>query len=225
MNNNNHTGMSALGLERARQHLAAPLPIRQRSLPDIFRLAPMAPEGGGANNGTALPSSPFYQPGNKALFLSISCESNETNTSSPLRLHSIPELHDMYNNGSNNDGLLLEQRRGSSAGYDDGVNNNAMEEYTDSEDDMDSDQGFLPSSLNDLLTTGERQRRQSRQDDMLFEPRFQQYPMAMMPSPSSGSMSDEKSEGLGFSFELTRSASSKSFSFTLAPINGQKPVS
>ncbi|KAF9201045.1 hypothetical protein BGZ59_002942 [Podila verticillata] len=80
-----------------------------------------------------------------------------------------------------------------------------MEEYSDSEDDMDSDQGFLPSSLNDLLTTGERQRRQSRQDDVLFEPRFQH--MAMMPSPLSGSMSDEKSEGLGFSFELTRSAS------------------
>ncbi|KAF8942223.1 hypothetical protein BGZ52_012746, partial [Haplosporangium bisporale] len=183
-NNNINMGMTSLGLDRARQHLAAPLPIRQRSLPDIFRLTPMAHEGG-ANNGSALPSSPFYQPGNKALFLSISCESSETNASSPLRLHSIPELNDLYNTDSNdnnnNDGPLLERRRGSSAGYDDGGNSNAMEEYSDSEDDMDSDQGFLPSSLNDLLTTGERQRRQSRQDDVLFEPRFQH--MAMMPSP------------------------------------------
>ncbi|KAF9386035.1 hypothetical protein CPB97_004175, partial [Podila verticillata] len=150
-NHNNHninTGMSSLGLDRARQHLAAPLPIRQRSLPDIFRLTPMAHEGG-ANNGSALPSSPFYQPGNKALFLSISCESSETNASSPLRLHSIPELHDLYNTDcdNNNDGPFLEQQRGSSAGYDDAGNNNAMEEYSDSEDDMDSDQGFLPSSL------------------------------------------------------------------------------
>ncbi|KAF9327587.1 hypothetical protein BG006_009119 [Podila minutissima] len=196
----NNIGMSSLGLERARQHLAAPLPIRQRSLPDIFRLAPLAPEGG--INGSALPSSPFYQPGNKALFLSISCESSETNASSPLRLHSIPELHDLYNDSNPN---LMERRRGSTVGggYDDGGQNN-MDGYSDSEDDMDSDQGFLPSSLNDLLTTGERQRRQSRQEDVIFETRL--HPM--MPSPLSESMPDEKSEnGLGLSFELTRSAS------------------
>ncbi|KAF9312738.1 hypothetical protein BG003_005988 [Podila horticola] len=190
--------MSSLGLERARQHLAAPLPIRQRSLPDIFRLAPMAPEGG---TGSALPPSPFYQPGNKALFLSISCEGSETNASSPLRLHSIPELHDLYNDSNSS---LTERRRGSTAGgYDDGGQSN-LDGYSDSEDDMDSDQGFLPSSLNDLLTTGERQRRQSRQEDVFFEPRL--HPM--MPSPSSGSMPDEKSEnGLGLSFKITRSAS------------------
>ncbi|KAG0095750.1 hypothetical protein BGZ93_005514 [Podila epicladia] len=196
----NNIGMSSLGLERARQHLAAPLPIRQRSLPDIFRLAPMAPDGGA--NGSALPSSPFYQPGNKALFLSISCESSETNASSPLRLHSIPELHDLYNDSNPS---LMERRRGSTAGggYDDGGQNN-MDGYSDSEDDMDSDQGFLPSSLNDLLTTGERQRRQSRQEDVFFETRL--HPM--MPSPLSESMPDEKLEnGLGLSFELTRSAS------------------
>ncbi|KAI7828697.1 hypothetical protein BC939DRAFT_47479 [Gamsiella multidivaricata] len=160
---------------RSRQHLAAPLPIRQRSLPDIFRLTPLSHEGG------ALPTSPFHQPGNKALFLSVSCEA-DTNSSSPLRLHSIPELHDLYNSQSG--GGETVRRRSSFAGYDNGMQEN---ELSDSDDDSSLDQGFLPASLNDLLTAHERQRRQSKQEDAEFRP-------ILLPSPASGSMRDDKDE-------------------------------
>ncbi|KAG0256362.1 hypothetical protein BG011_004592 [Mortierella polycephala] len=168
--------VSSAGLleHRMRQHLAAPLPIRQRSLPDIFRLTPLSHEG------SALPTSPFYQPGNKGLFLSVSCE-GDVHPPSPLRLHSIPELHDLYNNHGSADAM---QRRGSSAQYHSGMQE---DQYSDSDDDMGSDQGFLPSSLNDLLTTHERQRRQSRQDDV--EPRS-----GMLPSTASGSVRDDRDE-------------------------------
>ncbi|KAF8925093.1 hypothetical protein BGZ58_001148 [Dissophora ornata] len=166
---------------RVRQHLAAPLPIRQRSLPDIFRLTPLSQEGG------ALATSPFHQPGNKALFLSVSCE-GDTNPSTPLRLHSIPELHDLYNSqcGSSSIGGGGEtlRRRSSFAGHDHGIQ---QDDYSDSDDDGSLEQGFLPSSLNDLLTTHERQRRQSRQEDV--DPRS-----VMLPSPASGSLRDDKEE-------------------------------
>ncbi|KAI8360228.1 hypothetical protein B0O80DRAFT_198178 [Mortierella sp. GBAus27b] len=159
---------------RVRQHLAAPLPIRQRSLPDIFRLTPLSHEGG------ALPASPFYQPGNKALFLSVSCEGGETSPSSPLRLHSIPEQNSQH--GHHRDGDSV--RRRSFVGSDIGIGG---DDYTDSENEGSLDQGFLPSSLNDLLTTHERQCRQSRQEDV--EPRS-----TMLPSPVSGSLRDGKDE-------------------------------
>ncbi|KAF9189991.1 hypothetical protein BGZ51_009053 [Haplosporangium sp. Z 767] len=167
---------SSVGLleHKMRQHLAAPLPIRQRSLPDIFRLTPLSHEG------SALPTSPFYQPGNKGLFLSVSCE-GDVHPPSPSRLHPIPELHGLYNNHGSADAI---QRRGSSAQY---YNGTQEDQYSDSDDDLGSDQGFLPSSLNDLLTTHERQRRQSRQDDV--EPRS-----SMLPSPASGSVRDDKDE-------------------------------
>ncbi|GJJ77902.1 hypothetical protein EMPS_10261 [Entomortierella parvispora] len=185
-----------LGLleSRVRRHLAAPLPIRQRSLPDIFRLTPMAAEG----NGAALPSSPFYHAGNKALFLSVSCE-NEVNTSSPLRLHSIPELHDLYtSSGAHSQGEVADEttlrRRPSTIGFEDIVAEDE-DEYTDSEDDMGSDQGYLPASLNDLLTTGERQRRQSRQDDIQQGISMDTVRSStMLPSPSSGSLVEDKDE-------------------------------
>lgn len=195
-NTSGNGNVNPLGLleSRVRRHLAAPLPIRQRSLPDIFRLTPMA-----AESGVALPSSPFYHAGNKALFLSVSCE-NEVNPSSPLRLHSIPELHDLYNNsgasGQEESGVdeIKLRRRPSTIGFEDIVAEDE-DEYTDSDDDMGSDQGFLPASLNDLLTTGERQRRQSRQDDV------QQVigmdtarSTTMLPSPSSGSLAEDKDE-------------------------------
>ena len=186
-----------LGLleSRVRRHLAAPLPIRQRSLPDIFRLTPMAAEG----NGAVPPSSPFYHAGNKALFLSVSCE-NEVNTSSPLRLHSIPELHDLYNSSGANgqDEVGVDEnalrRRPSTIGFEDIVAEDE-DEYTDSEDDMGSDQGFLPASLNDLLTTGERQRRQSRQDDVQHGIGMDTARSStMLPSPSSGSLAEDKDD-------------------------------
>ncbi|KAG0017381.1 hypothetical protein BGZ80_008327 [Entomortierella chlamydospora] len=164
---------------RVRQHLAAPLPIRQRSLPDIFRLTPLSHDGG------AMPSSPFYQPGNKGLFLSVSCES-DTHPSSPSRLHSIPEFHDLcssYGAGSGNGEAL--QRRSSFAGC--GMQREDEDEYIDSDDDSSLDQGFLPSSLNDLLTTHERQRRQSRQEDVDLRSNT-------LPSPASGSLKDTKEE-------------------------------
>ncbi|KAG0069305.1 hypothetical protein BGZ89_003138 [Linnemannia elongata] len=185
-NINNNTPFNPLvSLEtRMRQHLAAPLPIRQRSLPDIFRLAPLSHEG------SALPTSPFYQPGNKGLFLSVSCES-DTNapSSSPLRLHSIPEIHGIYSNGGNttqmNGGSMM-QRRASAIEFTD----LHEDEFSDLDDDEDTgDQGILPSSLNDLLTTRERQRRQSRQDDI--EPRSSNN---MFPSPASGSLRDDKDD-------------------------------
>ncbi|KAF8933798.1 hypothetical protein BGZ47_010699 [Haplosporangium gracile] len=166
---------------RMRQHLAAPLPIRQRSLPDIFRLAPLSHEG------SALPTSPFYQPGNKGLFLSVSCES-DTNapSSSPLRLHSIPEIHGVCNNGNSTQGSggSLMQRRASAIEFTD----LHEDEFSDLDDEDTGDQGILPSSLNDLLTTRERQRRQSRQDDI--EPRSN----GMFPSPASGSLRDDKDD-------------------------------
>lgn len=185
-NTNSNTPFNPLGsLEsRMRQHLAAPLPIRQRSLPDIFRLAPLSHEG------SALPTSPFYQPGNKGLFLSVSCES-DTNapSSSPLRLHSIPEIHGAYNNSGNStqmNGGSLMQRRASAIEFTD----LHEDEFSDLDDDEDTgDQGILPSSLNDLLTTRERQRRQSRQDDI--EPRSTNN---MFPSPASGSLRDDKDD-------------------------------
>ncbi|KAF9951539.1 hypothetical protein BGZ72_006959 [Mortierella alpina] len=151
---------------RVRQHLAAPLPIRQRSLPDIFRLTPLSHDGP-SMGGT----SPFHQPGNKGLFLSVSSSENEVTPSSPLRLHSIPELHDLVVQDDNDDD-------------DDHHNDLDGDEFSDSEG---SDQGFLPSSLNDLLTTHERQRRQSRQDDV--DPRLN-----MLPSPASGSLRGDKDE-------------------------------
>ncbi|KAF9281348.1 hypothetical protein BGZ68_006706 [Mortierella alpina] len=138
-------------------------------------------------------TSPFHQPGNKGLFLSVSSSENETTPSSPLRLHSIPELHDLYNSHGqdNNHGHTSLPRRSSSAHFhsvipddDDDENDNDGDEFSDSED---SDQGFLPSSLNDLLTTHERQRRQSRQDDV--DPRLN-----MLPSPASGSLRGDKDE-------------------------------
>ncbi|KAF9133923.1 hypothetical protein BGX30_012107, partial [Mortierella sp. GBA39] len=206
-NINNNTPFSPLGpLEsRMRQHLAAPLPIRQRSLPDIFRLAPLSHEG------SALPTSPFYQPGNKGLFLSVSCES-DTNppSSSPLRLHSIPEIHGIYNNGGNNTQMNsgpLMQRRASAIEFTD----LHEDEFSDLDDDEDTgDQGILPSSLNDLLTTRERQRRQSRQDDI--EPRSSNN---MFPSPASGSLRDDKDDDeVRFAFSnhsLSTSGSSTQF--------------
>ncbi|KAG0292354.1 hypothetical protein BGZ97_005617 [Linnemannia gamsii] len=181
--NHNNTPFNPLGTleSRMRQHLAAPLPIRQRSLPDIFRLAPLSHEG------SALPTSPFYQPGNKGLFLSVSCES-DTNapSSSPLRLHSIPEIHGMYNNSNNNQvgGGSLMQRRASAVEFTD----LHEDEFSDLDDEDTADQGILPSSLNDLLTTRERQRRQSRQDDI--EPRSNN----IFPSPASGSLRDDKDD-------------------------------
>ncbi|KAF9939259.1 hypothetical protein BGZ67_009749 [Mortierella alpina] len=169
---------------RVRQHLAAPLPIRQRSLPDIFRLTPLSHDGA---------TSPFHQPGNKGLFLSVSSSENEAAPSSPLRLHSIPELHDLYNShGQNgNHGNTSLPRRSSSAHFhsviqddDDDENDNDGDDFSDSDD---SDQGFLPSSLNDLLTSHERQRRQSRQEDV--DPR-----LTMLPSPASVSLRGDKDE-------------------------------
>ncbi|KAK3842494.1 MAG: hypothetical protein J3R72DRAFT_443135 [Linnemannia gamsii] len=189
-NGNTFTPLSSLE-SRMRQHLAAPLPIRQRSLPDIFRLAPLSHEG------SALPTSPFYQPGNKGLFLSVSCES-DTNPSSPspLRLHSIPELHGLYNSNSNtttpNNGQAANlsassmQRRASAVEFHD----LHEDDFSDLDEDA-GEQGILPSSLNDLLTTRERQRRQSRQDDI--EPRLSSS-NNMFPSPASGSLRDEKDD-------------------------------
>ncbi|KAF9086883.1 hypothetical protein BGX29_001154 [Mortierella sp. GBA35] len=165
---------------RMRHHLEAPLPIRQRSLPDIFRLAPLSHEA------SALPTSPFYQPGNKGLFLSVSCES-DTNppSSSPLRLHSIPEIHGLYNNPA---GSSM-QCRASAVEF----SNMQEDEFSDLDEDA-GEQGILPSSLNDLLTTQERQRRQSRQDDI--EPRSN-----IFPSPASGSLRDDKDdEEIRFAF-------------------------
>ncbi|KAF9901084.1 hypothetical protein EC991_006549 [Linnemannia zychae] len=219
INSNNFTQLGSLE-SRMRQHLAAPLPIRQRSLPDIFRLAPLSHEG------SALPTSPFYQPGNKGLFLSVSCES-DTNppSSSPLRLHSIPELHGLYNsNGNastaaNNSGqtggmaALSMQRRASAIEFHD----LHEDEFSDLDGDA-GDQGILPSSLNDLLTTRERQRRQSRQDDI--EPRLSSLSSNnMFPSPASGSLHDEKDEDeIRFAFgnhSLSTSGSSQQFHQTV----------
>ncbi|KAF9366446.1 hypothetical protein BGX34_002721 [Mortierella sp. NVP85] len=153
---------------KVRQHLAAPLPIRQRSLPDIFLLTPLSHEAG------ALPASPFYQPGNKGLFLSVSCE-GETSPSSPHRLHPIPELNSQCEHHKGGEAM---RRRSNFSGHDNGTG----DDYSDSENE-----GFLPSSLNDLLTTHERQRRQSRNEDI--EPRS-----TMLPSPASGSLRDDRDE-------------------------------
>ncbi|KAF9134315.1 hypothetical protein BGW39_007484 [Mortierella sp. 14UC] len=194
--NSNGNAFTPLGsLEsRMRQHLAAPLPIRQRSLPDIFRQAPLSHEG------SALPTSPFYQPGNKGLFLSVSCES-DTNppSSSPLRLHSIPELHGLYNSNGNATTANNVGQAGSLTASAMQRRASAIEFYDLHEDefsDLDEDageQGILPSSLNDLLTTRERQRRQSRQDDI--EPRLSSLSSnSMFPSPASGSLRDEKDD-------------------------------
>lgn len=157
---------------RPRQHLEAPLPIRQRSLPDIFHLTPLAHEG-------PLPTSPFYQPGNKALFLSVTCEGENT-PSSPLRLHSIPEMNSQYTDYKGGEAM---RRRSTFSGNDNGFG----DDYADSENEGSLDQGFLPSSLNDLLTTHERQRRQSRQEDIEIR-------SMMPPSPASGSLRDDKDE-------------------------------
>ncbi|KAF9581814.1 hypothetical protein BGW38_001043 [Lunasporangiospora selenospora] len=207
--------MNPLGIleHRVRQHLAAPLPIRQRSLPDIFKSSQIYQEG------NAAPSSPFYHANSKALFLSVSCE-GEAHPPSPLRLHSIPEMHNLYtshggngsssgngsigglnntsnsvnsgsNSGSSSSNSDAIRRRDSSAGIVGIVGREGSmpltEDYSESDDDMSSDQGFLPSSLNDLLTTNERQRRQSRQDEI-------DQRIAVLPSPSSGSLQDEKEE-------------------------------
>ncbi|KAI1319303.1 hypothetical protein EDD11_004440 [Mortierella claussenii] len=190
---------------KVRQHLAAPLPIRQRSLPDIFRLTPLShdPSIGTATAaaGMALPTSPFYQPGNKGLFLSVSCEGGEgvspTSTSSPLRLHSIPELQDLYTSsqglGVGAAGGEAVRRRSSFAGQASDMLQPPQGEvdFSDSDDSSSLDQGFLPSSLNDLLTTHERQRRQSRQEDSFLEA-FRST--SMLPSPASGSLRGERDE-------------------------------
>ncbi|KAF8950613.1 hypothetical protein BGZ46_004413 [Entomortierella lignicola] len=165
---------------KVRQHLAAPLPIRQRSLPDIFRLTPLS------QDGNTVPTSPFYQPGNKGLFLSVSCES-EPQSSSPLRLHSIPELHDLYTSHGNGGNETL-HRRGSFADLGSELQRGDEDGYTESDDDISLDQGFLPSSLNDLLTTHERQRRQSRQEEDIDSQ------SNILPSPASESLQDDKED-------------------------------
>jgi hypothetical protein len=160
---------------KVRQHLAAPLPIRQRSLPDIFRDTPLSLEAGALPS----PASPFYQPGNKGLFLSVSCE-GETSPSSPLRLHSIPELNSQCKHHKGGEAM---RRRSNFSGHDNGTG----DDYSDSENEGSLDQGFLPSSLNDLLTTHERQRRQSRNEDIELR-------STMLPSPASGSLRDDRDE-------------------------------
>ncbi|KAG0297779.1 hypothetical protein BGZ98_000434 [Dissophora globulifera] len=211
--------VASIGLteSRMRQHLAAPLPIRQRSLPDIFRMTPLPHEG------STLPTSPFYQPGNKALFLSVSCES-DTSPSSPLRLHSIPELHSLYNSQGNGNSTIAAggnanntpvctvgpsggvtlTRRGSFAGNESGVLVIPGEDdYSDSDEDSSLDQGFLPSSLNDLLTTHERQRRQSRQEDSI-DLNISRPSTTILPSPALGSLyvdsSSNDEDEIRFSF-------------------------
>ncbi|KAF9160382.1 hypothetical protein DFQ26_005564 [Actinomortierella ambigua] len=87
---------------RSRQHLAAPLPIRQRSLPDIFRLGPCSgsfastsandTSGLGTNSTSTgqIPPPSFYPAGSKALLLGVHFD-HDGAQSSPIKLHSIPE--------------------------------------------------------------------------------------------------------------------------------------
>jgi hypothetical protein len=128
-------------------HLSAPINIsgqQRRSLPDIFHLGPINNNNSNNNNNNTVESfgtSPFHNPGSKSIFLPplsyVSDSGLLSPTSNPHHLHSIPELHDY----SHHEDTILD-------------------DYTTYEYEE-----FLPSSLTDLLTPTERERRRSRQEE------------------------------------------------------------
>ncbi|GBB98288.1 hypothetical protein RclHR1_03190020 [Rhizophagus clarus] len=132
-------------------HLTAPINIngqQRRSLPDIFHLGGPLNNNSSNNNhnnhnhnntAESFGTSPFHNPGSKSIFLPLSYVSDSgmlsPTANSHQHLHSIPELHDYS--------------------HDTVFDDFGAYEYEE----------FIPSSLNDLLTPTERERRRSRQEE------------------------------------------------------------
>ncbi|KAG0243719.1 hypothetical protein BGW41_001592 [Actinomortierella wolfii] len=208
---------------RARQHLAAPLPIRQRSLPDIFRLGPCSGSytstssgdlGGlavGSAGAAQMPSSsPFYPTGSKALFLGVTFDYDGTQ-SSPVKLHSIPERsHQQPGAAQPGQNQLQQQQqqlhqqctteRGIN-NYNSSLGNNtaflstnevALGDFgSDEEGDLKTDLGYLPSSLSELLNSGNRQSQQEAEESTTGV-----HSTNVLPSPAS-TLREEKDEEIG----------------------------
>ncbi|CAB4377336.1 unnamed protein product [Rhizophagus irregularis] len=153
----NHTAPRLRNINNSfsNDHLTAPINIngqQRRSLPDIFHLGgPMNHNNNNHNhnnnnhnnnnhNNTAesFGTSPFHNPNSKSIFLPLSYVSDSgllSPTANSHHLHSIPELHDYS--------------------HDTVFDDFGAYEYEE----------FIPSSLNDLLTPTERERRRSRQEE------------------------------------------------------------
>ncbi|RIA85623.1 hypothetical protein C1645_879166 [Glomus cerebriforme] len=156
----NHTAprLRNINTNFSNDHLSTPINItgqQRRSLPDIFHLGVSMNNNNNNNNhnsnsnhnntAESFGTSPFHTPGSKSIFLPLSYVSDSgmlSPTANPHQhLHSIPELHDY----SHHEDTVLDDF--------------GAYEYEE----------FIPSSLNDLLTPTERERRRSRQEELFSE--------------------------------------------------------
>ncbi|RUS14828.1 hypothetical protein BC937DRAFT_93265, partial [Endogone sp. FLAS-F59071] len=126
-------------------HLS-PLPIRQKPVPEMYKASP---------TGSDLSSSPFHNPSQpKSLFLPpMSYGSDNGGVLSPSHLQtlrSIPEGGDYFGD--------VEDYEGEEGGL-----------------DLEHEQGFLPSSLNELLTPTELEMRRLREERASFRESRRNY--------------------------------------------------